>query len=480
MAFLFYNKNNRVKAAEKILGQKITKSVPNITLTDSAKLLLRGNPHVLTLDNPEALEKEYSENPVLSSVINKRAEFASNAVISVRNIKTGEIFTDKQFKQSKGLDKIVQKMFVLKNNPNPLQSTKEFQALSTIFKDVFGNGYIYAFSGGEVNIRDVKYLVHVWPQFMQPLVTGRYFDQSSIEGIIKEWKWKKNTYERIFKVNEILHRKEPNVKLSKDSDFILGESRQVSLAWALANIKIAYESRNVIARERGMRAIISSGDKDGFAGAMPMDDDEKREVQADLKTNYGTLDGQDQFMVTRHNISVHNVDQDVRKLGLLNEISSDAMVVCNRYGVPYNLLKMDLKGTTYENQNSDERRVYQDVTIPEETDKWEDINNWLKCRDFGYEYVVSFDHLPVLQENFKEKSEINKNISTTFHQLFFAGAVTYNDWLLALGLPKINEAWANQRITQMSMEQIQKIKANFSVNDSLDKQNDNGQNTANN
>ena len=167
---------------------------------------------------------------------------------------------------------------------------------------------------------------------------------------------------------------------------------------ALSNIKIAYE-RNVIRRERGM--IISSADVDGMTGSMPMDDDEKKEVQADLKTNYGFREGQSQFMVTRHNINVHNIDQDVRKLGLLNEISSDAMVVSERYGVPEVLTKLYMKGATFENQESAERRMYQNTTIPEENDRWEDINNWLKCRDFGFEYAPTFDHIPVLQENKK-------------------------------------------------------------------------------
>ncbi len=36
---------------------------------------------------------------------------------------------------------------------------------------------------------------------------------------------------------------------------------------------------------------------------------------------------------------------------------------------------------------------------------------------------------------------------------------------------QVNENWANKRITEMTIEEIQKIKGNFSLNDSLDKQN---------
>ena len=459
----------RHKIAESIVGGRIVKSVPNISFTDEALHLLRGEPKYFRLEGNNAFEKEYRENPVLASVINLKANYASNAVVSVRNLKNGEIITDKQYRESKNLDRIVKKMFALKNNPNPLQSTKEYLALGSIFKDVFGNGFQYANSAtDDVNIRDIGFLWHVWPQYMKPIPTGKYFDQIREEGIISGWTWEYHTTKRDFKPKDILHRKEPNIKLKSNDDLILGESRQVSLAWALSNIRIAYESRNVIARERGMRAIISSAEADGLAGSMPMDDNQKLEVQQDLKTNYGFMEGQNQFMVTRHNINVHHIDQDVRKLGLLGEIQSDAIVVAERYGVPETLIKLYIKGATFENQDTAERRMYQNTTIPEENDRWEDLNNWLKCRDFGYEYIVSFNHIPVLQKNEKDKAETNKFISTQYKEMFLTGAVTYNEWLIAVGLPTRENG--NRYITDMTFEEIQKIKGNYTVNQSLDKQ----------
>jgi hypothetical protein len=235
----------------------------------------------------------------------------------------------------------------------------------------------------------------------------------------------------------------------------------------LSNIRIAYESRNVIARERGMRAIISSSDSDGNMGSIPMGDTEKQEVQRDLR-NYGFRNGQDQFMVTRHNIAVHHVDQDVRKLGLLNEIASDAMAVSERYGVPEILVKLYIKGATFENQESSERRMYQNTTIPEMNDFIEDLNVWLKTRDFGYEYIVDFNHIPVLQKNEKDRSEINKNINTINKELFFSGAIIYNQWLQAIGYASVDQSWAKKRITEMTDEEIFRIKGNYTLNSTIE------------
>jgi hypothetical protein len=459
----------RYKIASSLVGGTI-KSVPNISIIRDIGGSLYPTAIFSNLDSYRALEKEYRENPVLSAVINRKAEYASNAIIKVRNVKNGEIFTDKEYLENKNIDPIVRNMFKLKNNPNPLQSTKEFLALRSIFKDVFGNGYIYANSANSrITIKDVAFMWHVWPQWMKPELTGKYFDQLNESDIIKLWKWEQGTFKKEFNVDEILHRKEPNIRLIENSDLVLGESRQISIAWALSNIKIAYESRNVIAKHRGMNAIISSDMKDGFAGSMPMSDTEKEEVQEDLKERYGFLHNQHRWMVTRQNVKVTPIDQDVRKLGLLNEIASDAMIVAERYGVPETLIKLYQKGATFENQDTAERRMYQNTTIPEETDFWNDINVWLKCREFGYEYLVCFDHIPVLQEDMKQKSDTNKIISAQYKEMFLAGAITYNQWLQAVGLPLREDG--NRYITQMSMEEIQKIKGNYTINNSLDKTN---------
>jgi hypothetical protein len=452
------------------------KSVSNIQFTPLARDLLGADPRFVSLKNPKQLENQYCTNPVLSSVINLKADYASNAIISVRNIKNGEIITVKDFKRSKAKDRVVSDMFRLINNPNPLQSTKEFLSLVSIFKDVFGNSYIYGNSATDsINIRDIGYMWPVWPQYMKAMLTGSIFDATQLSSIVKNWVWQWGTYTKEFNTEEILHRKEPNVRLGRLEDMVLGESRQVSLQMPLSNIVIAYESRNAIALDRGMRAIISSNSGDAQLGGVPMEDDEKEDVQNDLvgPTGYGFRKGQKQFMVTRHNINVHNIDQDVRKLGLLNEIASDGMAVSERYGVPEILVKLYLKGATFENQESSERRMYQNTTIPETNDRIEDFNVWLKTRDFGYEYIVGFDHIPVLQKNEKDKSEIIRNTSAVYKEMFFGGAITYDQWLQAVGLPASGESWSKKRITEMDENEIQKIKGNYTINESLEENNQN-------
>lgn len=462
---------NTNKIRSNILRLKEATSVPDIYASPEVPFLFNNNVWIRSTPSPTKFEKEYYQNPVLHAVVNAKASLESNAKIFLRNIKNNELISIEQFRERDTKDKFVRKLFRLINNPNPLQSRKEFFALNSIFKDVFGYAFIYGNSvTNDINVRDVEVLWNVWPQFMKPELTKKYWEQFEESGIIEKWIWKWGANEKIFKTNQILHRKEPNISLKTGEDMVLGRSRQISLELPLDNIRIAYQSRNSIARNMGMMGIISSARTDGNMGSLIMEDDEKQEVQNDL-SGYGLLPGQHKWMVTKHNIKYQAIDQDVRKLGLLNEIVSDTKIVCHEYGVHPLLIQMEQRGATFENQKIAERSTYQNTTIPEFEDKIEDFNDWLKIRDFGWEYIASYKHIPSAQIDEKERSETVKNLSSAFKELFFAGGCTYNRWLQAIGEDPVKEDWANKRITDLNLEEIQKIKGNFSINDSLDKQN---------
>jgi hypothetical protein len=457
------------KIRQNILRLKAATSVPISEKTVVPVSYSKRGWNISSIDSKN-LEKEYYQNPVLHAIINTKASLESNAKIFIRNIKNKEIISLDRFQYNSTKDQVVKKMFRLINNPNPLQSRKEFFALNSIFKDVFGNAFFYANSANNINVMDVEFLWNVWPQFMTPKTTGKYFDQIDINGILKQWDWSWNGYSKKFSSEEILHRKEPNLTLRNNDDLVLGKSKQVSLQLPLNNIIIAYVSRNEIATNKGMMGIISSNRTDGNMGSIILEDDEKTEVQNDL-SGYGILPGQQKWLVTKHNIKYQAIDQDVRKLGLLNEIVSDTKIVCHEYGLHPLLIQMEQRGATFENQKIAERSSYQNTIIPEFEDKIEDLNVWLKTRDYGWEYVSSYKHIPSAQIDEKERSETVKNLNTVYKDQFLAGKITYNEWAIGLGEEKSDNTWGDKRIFDMTLEEIQKIKGNFSINDSLEKTN---------
>lgn len=463
-----YMLNNFYRKA-KLIRAILKSSTPNISFTPNASLILGGHPRFTKYNTQESLEHEYYLNPVYSAIADLRANYLSNAEFKVKNIKTGELITFKDFRENNMKDKILGNMFSIITNPNPLQSTKEFFGVQNIMKDTFGNQFTYGnFAGNKRDISTIATMWGIWPQYTLPIYNQsgvKIFGSLTKEDIFKGWEFKWGTVTKQFETSEILHRKDSNISLKQVNDVVLGKSKLISLTLPNSNIKIAYESRNVIAQERGMRGIISSAEGDN-TGNVPMNPDSKKQLQEDFKgiDGYGFKSNQNQFLITEKAINFQSVDQDVTKLGLLEEIASDAMIVANKYGVPEILVKLYMQGATFQNQDSSERRMYQNTTIPEANDLIEDLNNWLKCRDYNYEYVASFDHIAVLQEDLKNKSITNLNNNRTYKDLFFSGGCTYNVWLQAIGSKEIDETWANKRITEMNPNDIAIVTGNFNLN----------------
>jgi len=402
----------------------------------------------------------YMNNPILYAALSINAKYLSSVDIRVRNIKTGEIYSKQNMREGKITDPIAKKMFDLISMPNPLQSTVEFLSLNSITHDLYGNSFIRGnFAFDRFDIKNIATLYNLWPQFVKPIMTGKFLNALTLGDIVKNWEYTliSNDNTRFFAPDEILHRKEPNLTYQTPEDIILGKSRVIPLQKPLSNITLAYETRNVIAKERGMRVIISSDNKDAQLGNVPMTPKEQDKLQAAFKAKYGTLEGQNQFHFSPFAIKVDQIDQDIRKLGILEEIGMDALAVCNTYNIPIELLKMFLQGATYENQGASDRRMYQTNAIPRAADLLDDINNWLQTRKYGFEYVPDWSHIAVLKQDHKEQSLIDRNESFVAREAFLAGAITYNQWFKRLGWEESTEPWANKRITEMTDREIQII-----------------------
>lgn len=402
----------------------------------------------------------YMNNPVLYAALSINAKYLSSVDVRVRNIKTGEIYSKQNMREGKITDPIAKKMFLLMSQPNPLQSTVEFLNLNSITYDLYGNSTTRGnFALERYDIKNIATMYNLWPQFMKPIMTGKFLNAIEIKDIISKWEYSivsKDT-ERFFSPDEILHRKEPNLTYNCPEDVVLGKSRVIPLQMPLSNISMAYETRNVIAKERGIEVIVSSNNIDQQLGSIALTPDEEKKLSEAFKKKYGSLDGQDRYMFSPFAIKVDQIDQDIRKLGILEEIGMDAMIVANVYNIPIELIKMFLQGATYENQGASDRRMYQTNAIPRAEDLFEDINNWLKTRDYGFEYYPSWEHIAVLKADRKEESLVRRNESFVCREAFLAGTITGNEWRLRMGFEKSTNKWFDLYIWEMTDTQVNLI-----------------------
>jgi phage portal protein BeeE len=287
---------------------------------------------------------------------------------------------------------------------------------------------------------------------MSAVLTGSYFSATTQEEIIQEWIWGTNGFnnETKWKPQEILHRKDKNLSINCQKDIVFGKSRVESLMRPLSNISLAYESENNVMADRGARLIITAGKDD--AGVVPIMPNDKKKLKEEFR-NYGLQDGQSQALIAEGVVNITAVDQDIRKLGIFETIATDALAVANTFNTPYELVRYNLTGSTFENQNQAEKRMYQNVIIPEFTDLLSDLTNWLKLRDFGYEYVVDFSHIAVLQEDAKNKAQANRQTSAYYKELFLSNGCTLNEWRQAIGLNS-SDGYGDKRLSEMDDKEV--------------------------
>lgn len=390
--------------------------------------VFNNSPYWITLNSMHQLFETYRRNPVFFATIMLKAREYANMRIKVYNKNTDqEIKPTSKQPQVRGL-------YNLFKRPNVLQSRWEFMKQRKIFGEVCGNSFTYANipTGLQKRADTITTLTNVWPQYMAYTLGGQYFDATDISEIVKEWKFEYGTYKKKFDPHHIMHRNEAN--LTPTEGLILGQPIAASLIKPLSNIEMAYESRNVMIKNRGMRVVFTSN-KGDTSGAIALTEEEKEVVDARMK-KYGNLEGQSQFFFSEMPLNVQVIDQDVRKLGLFDEIAMDAMIVCHAFGVPEILLKLYLQGATFENQEAAVRRLYQGTLIPEADDDMIGFNTFLGLDDTDFELRASYDHIPALQQSIRDKADGNSKISIYMERLFRSGAATQNMWLEEVGLPK--------------------------------------------
>lgn len=416
--------------------------------------LFTDTPYWHSLKGLDTLFEWYQRNPVFYAIVNIKARAYANMKIQVVNRKTGKVEPENTLKD------IPKKLYRLFKNPNAIQSQWEFWMQRKIFEEVAGNSFTYGdftigFEPSIANISDGG-LWNVWPAGMNYKLTGKYFGAKKKSDIITGWEFKAGNYKQTWKPEEILHLNKPNTRYQ--DGYIFGQSPAVSLYRALTNIDMAYEARNVIMLNRGMRGIISSAKGDA-TGKVALTPDEKDKVfeafgirvsrtsrgktKNTVKGEYGFLNGQRAWMISDQAINVTMVDQDVNKLGLFDEIATDGIMCCNGFGVPEILLKLYLKGNTFENQRESERRLYQGTIIPEAENDINGLNSFLALDDEDWYLQPCYDHVACLQESEKQKAEGNKVVVDTLLNELKAGSITMDEYRLATGrdpLPKPKSA----------------------------------------
>ncbi len=192
--------------------------------------------------------------------------------------------------------------------------------------------------------------------------------------------------------------------------------------------------------------------KDGSLNASKINDDDKLAVKSMFSERYGTeYDTQSDILLLSAAVEWQNLMYPIAQLQIFEGRSSNTAIVCDVMGYPFDLMGKD-KGATYSNGGIADKVLYQNHILPEAAQIDEQIGECLLALEHGVRYVTSYSHVPVLQENFKEKAETRKvNTEAAVHE-FDNNGCTYNEFLASMGRPESNRPFKDMYYWEIKLK----------------------------
>lgn len=345
------------------------------------------------------------------------------------------------------------------SQPNPLQGFDEFIRQAVIYKLVTGRSFIYSNMAGFLKTGKrwemcdnyfvlPAHLTHI--EFQNQV---KLFSAGSKSDIIKCYRTNCGIETVEFSPDNILHLKDTSVGGGREH--IDGRSRMEALKYPLSNLIAVYEARNAIYVKRGaLGAIVSK--KQDESGSIPLTETEKENIRKSYDATYGVTNGKDNILISTVPVEFIRFNQSIQELMPFDETLADAVQIAGQYNVPSVLIPRKDQ-STFSNQDGAEKSLYENTVIPETQTLCKKLNNFLNLDKSGLFLDVSFDHIPVLQANAKEKAITDKMISETCKVNFLSGIITLNDWIAKTGGTRIPEKIYDKYILQMTDEEILRI-----------------------
>lgn len=358
----------------------------------------------------------YNICPPVNGIINRKARAFTNGKWWILD-KEGNEATGAKVS---GLQKLLKK-------PNPLQSWNQLLSQAKVYEQVFGEVFFFAIiPAGFSDKSKIKALWVVPNWIINVRLTGKHYFQTELADIIEGYDISLNGSITPLPDGSVIHIRDIN---QNSTDVTRGQSRLASLQDPISNIVAAYEARNVLITRKGALGILSNQTRDA-AGAVPLKEGEKEEVQEEFK-KYGLSKEQYQVIITNANLKWQPMTFPTKDLMLFEEIEDDVRAIADNFDYPMYLLGFK-EGSTYSNVGEAKKSLYQDTIIPE-ADGWaEAFTSFFELEGLGLKLSVYYDHLDVFQQSEKEKAEAFKVKNEGFKIAYEMGVVTREEWRIGI------------------------------------------------
>jgi len=358
--------------------------------------------------------RDFLEIPELNAIINIRARAMASGII------------DAYSKESKKPQSNNQSLVKILRRPNWFQGVREFWRQSSLWRDIYGNEYIYFLTPtGRPNSFMGMFTLNPGHVKIEYKDNDLFFLDPTGENI--KYTYKAGTTRVPLNREDLVHLNDNRVTTK---NIVEGISKIDSLQAPLANIRAAYYKRNIALNMP--IGVMSNGATDDIGQAVPMDVDEKAHTLKALK-NRGALP-----IMTNLIVKYDKMEIDSSKMGLFEECREDTGRICDAFGVPYEILASQ-KGVTFANLKEAKKQFYEETIKPDVNEKINSINNFLGTESLSWEIQAHFDHLAVFSEDKKQFAISLKQLVEALSKALADGAITkeqYQAALVAYGLPK--------------------------------------------
>ena len=362
--------------------------------------------------------KDFNEVPEVNGIISLKVGAFANGIIKVVSKETGKEVTNNE--------PIVRAI----RNPNYFQSQQEFLQQTKFFHEIYGNELLYFLApvGMPMNVK-AMFTIPIDIVTIREPVEPYFLTTEQKATYWYEWGGKLIQ----FQPNSIIHINRANVPSGSNyltqtdlkitnfqQSYMFGSPVLASQQAPVRNIRAAYEARNVLIENRGALGILSNGGTDALGATLPINPSLKDELQEDWR-KYGVTKGQFQIIMTSLNLKWQQISIDADKLRLFEEVEADTRQLCLAFGVPYDMIST---GTTFDNKLRAERQMYQNTIIPEAQEWIAAINRKAETFNKTWELQISYDHLPIFQENRKEMAAAMQMVANGLEKLITDQVIT--------------------------------------------------------
>lgn len=359
-------------------------------------------------------------------------------------------------------NKYLNKIF---GSPNPLQNWQQLVEQMVSFELVTGKNYLYANVPDpfKVNYKNIAALLNLSVDTVTIDVgeSVKLLSATTISDLIKYFQVSDGSGMQVRVSPEKILYSKHNSLIASDMN-ILGRSPLAAANKAVEVLAAVYVALGAIYTKGGPRGMIvprAGGTSTDVAYNPP----DKNKVVEDVVKRYGFDKGQYSFGVTDQQVGWEKMGSDIQELQPKDIYRLCCAAIFNLYSVPRELMP-DAQGATYENQKQARKSVYENLAIPRAKSFYQSLTTFLKTEDAGYYIDVDFSHINLLQENLKEKSEVDWKNNETYRIRFANGICTLNDWRVSCkSEPVTGNKMYDKLIYDMEPDELNKVKEIMSL-----------------